>query len=66
MREIEGLLGLTEAAPGEPVNYPDLLIYAGQSARRRNFLVDMFPNKPIEERKCGYFWESPVNSFTLL
>ena len=47
MRELEGLIGVIEAGCTEAVSYPDLVIYAGQSARRRGFLDGIFPDIPI-------------------
>jgi len=45
MRELGQLLGVTERSI-ETVSYPDTVIYAGQSARRKAFLDDVFPDVP--------------------
>ncbi|MEX1052458.1 MAG: hypothetical protein WEC80_01260 [Patescibacteria group bacterium] len=45
MKELEVLIGTKEYGVGM-ISYPDAIIYAGQSARRKSFLTDIFPNIP--------------------
>lgn len=46
MKELGSLIGVNEGGRSV-VSYPDLIIYAGQSARRKAFFEDIFPDTPI-------------------